>query len=479
MTEPAQFASSFTLKEANIYPVLSEKPISILDLITRFDYFEDIRYPSVSGKLRLLDNAANLISSMPIQGFEKVEIKLIDFTNENVYEYNFRVYKIEQRFEKTRFQVYTLDLVSEENLINEGVRVPKTLEGKAEDIISGLITSSLGSEKVFRFDPTEYKLKFNPGIKSPFTIINSIQMKCVPSGSKSKVETSEEGSDSSNQENKSQGLLGTVESGEYSKAKGTGGYLFYENRFGYNFKSIDTLCSTTSEFNGEEAVTKYTLEENYNREERSPRKILDIDFLDELDIASKLRMGAFSSLVVYFNFSTGQYEEYVYSLAESYKNMAHMGNQKGLPYGQKELSKYPTRIMSSILDDETWYNGSDIGSIEEKHNGGKTSGTQFPDFQKYYLSQSLSRLNSLQNQKVKITVPGNPDLTVGDKIELDLPNQTPVSTRIDEPYDIEYSGVYLVQSINHAFSPKDQICTTYVTLIRDSYGKLDSFSKTK
>ncbi|MGA1746012.1 MAG: hypothetical protein ACO4A4_08855, partial [Ilumatobacteraceae bacterium] len=108
---------------------------------------------------------------------------------------------------------------------------------------------------------------------------------------------------------------------------------------------------------------------------------------------------------------------------------------------------------------------------------GKTSG--FPDFQKYYISQSISRYNSLENQKVNITVTGNPELKVGDKIEILIPNQIPTANRAQKLYDDEHSGTYLISEVNHAFDPKDQKCTTYLVLIRDSYGRQDSASKVK
>jgi hypothetical protein len=475
MSDKLPYASSFILKRALIYNVKGDKSFDITDLVVRFDYFENITLPTVSAKLTMVDSGANLIASLPIQGFEKIELT-IEASNEQTYEYKMRVYKVDNRFTADRFQFYTLGLISEEALLNEGVRVAKTLKGKPDQIVNDLLKNYLKTNKNISVDASVYNIIFNPGKKSPFSIIDSIKLKSVPKGGNVETKTSSKNNKFSTSGGKTNvtSSIAPVESSEYSRTKGTSGYLFFENRNGYNFRSIDSLCSP-NKFNGSPAVAIYT-QENNDIGGPPNRKILDIDFVEEIDILSKLRLGAFSSLICFYNHSTGRYEEYVYSLADAYENMGHSGSQKGLPYGQKELSKYPTRIMSVLLDHETWYNGTDIASPEEL-DGGKNSTTNFPDFQKYYISQSISRVNSLVNQKVKIKVTGNPSLVAGDKIEIKIPNQIPSANRTEEPYDPEHSGIYLISEINHVFMPKEKLTTTHLTLIRDSYGRPDLSSK--
>ena len=468
------YAASFKIKSILIYQVESDKSFDITDLAIKFDYFENIHYPTVSARLMLVDSVENLIASLPIQGFEKVEITL-EMGNKETYEYSFRVYKIDNRFGADRFQTYSLGLISTEALLNEGIRVAKTLRGKPDSIVQEILQSYLKTEKEITVDKSVYNMVFQPGKKSPFSIISAIKTKAVPEGTSVKSK----GKSSTAKSNGGGGGASDVaatDKADYQSAGGTAGYFFYENRDGYFFKSVDSLCST-DKFNGEKPVATY-IQENANVGGSPDRKILDIDFNNEIDIMSKLRMGAYSSLICFYNYSTGAYEEYVYSLAKEYENMGHMGSQKGLPYGQKELSKYPTRIMSVLLDHETWFDGEETASPEERDGAnGKTSG--YPDFQKYYISQSISRYHSLENQKVNLTVTGNPALKIGDKIEILIPNQIPTSKRTQDLYDSEHSGTYLISEVNHAFSPKDQKCTTYLTVIRDSYGRQDSASKVK
>jgi hypothetical protein len=460
-----QFSSNFYLIDAQIQLIGDTGYKNIMDLIVRFDYFEDILMPTISATLDLVDTGYNLVSS--IQGFEKVKIELQDSFDKK-HRYEFRVYKIYNRFTADRFQKYTLGLMSLEALLNEGIRIPKTLSGKAETIISQMLKDNIKTNKDFNYDKTKFDIKYNPGKRTPFSIIDSIKNKAVPNDSTNQQTTNSNLNLNKTESNSASSLINSSE----NKLMGTGGYLFYENKNGFNFRSIDSLCSTTSKFNGTPPVAIYT-QENISVGGNPAYKILDIDFVEEIDILSKLRTGAFSSLICFYNHSTGSYEEYTYSLANSYDNMAHLGKQEKLPQGQRELSKYPTRIMSVVLDHELWFNEATIASAETNDRKGinSTSSAPYQDFQKYFMAQSISRINSLVNQQVNIKIPGNPSLVAGDKIEIRIPNQIPTANRSQQPYDETHSGVYLIKSVNNVFMPKSKKTFTFLTLIRDSYGK--------
>jgi len=466
------YAASFKLNSVTITPVGATEADLITDLVMRLDYFEDIKYPAVAAKMLIQDNANNMIASMPIQGYEKVTIKL-QSSDEVDHEYNFRIYKVENRTSTERMQLYELGLVSDEALVNEATRVAKTLRGKPDEIVKEILQNYISTKKEIFTDKSVYNIIFQPGKKTPFSIINSLKSKSVPEGTS--VKSKKKSSDKSDGTSKSD--VAATDKSDYNTSGGTAGYFFYENAAGYHFKSIDSLCST-EKFNGTEPVAKYYQDREDSGSSGPDRKIGSISYDHEIDIMSKLRLGAYSSLIAFYNYSTGAYEEHVYSLADEYDNLGHMGSQGGLPAGQKELSQYPTRVMSVLLDHETWFDGAAVASPEEK-DGADGNTSDFPDFQKHYISQSISRLNSLENQKVNISVPGNPSLMVGDKIEILIPNQIPTKDRTEQPYDDEHSGIYLISQVNHAFSPKEQKSTTHLTLIRDSYGRRESASKVK
>ena len=157
--------------------------------------------------------------------------------------------------------------------------------------------------------------------------------------------------------------------------------------------------------------------------------------------------------------------------------MEHLGSQSGLAKGQADLAATPSRIMSVLIDHETWFDGVEVAS-PEKQDGGKQNTAEFPDWQKNYIAQSIARLESQNNQQVLITVPIRLDLRVGSTVEIRIPNQIPTQDRQPDLYDPEHSGVYLVAKLNHACETRARRANTYLTLVRDSYGRPNEESNT-
>ena len=266
------------------------------------------------------------------------------------------------------------------------------------------------------------------------------------------------------------------------QVKGSAGFLFWETRRGYNFFSIDALCD---EIDGKFSAPDLQTEAWGPYEERIANTEVSGDqrflisnavFTAEINLLQSLRKGKYSSLMVFFNHSTGQYEEYVYKIKDSYDNMAHLGGQESvslIPANQIELSDYPTRIMSMVLDHESWFNEPGIANPEDAN---AKDPTKFADWQKYYAAQGSARTELMKNQEGLIKIPGNPLICAGDKIDIRIVSKLADELRKKKPYDEESSGVYLVkettQSYNFLETDSGTIKTT-LRLFRDSYGMKD------
>ena len=462
--EELQYASSFKPKKVVIKSVGgTEKDIT--DMVMNFYYFENISLPTREATAVISDSGENLIASLPIQGYEDIEVTLEANDLDEDIVYNFKVFRVFDRFSTDRVQAYKLGLISKEALINETIRLPKLLTGKPDTIVKSLLTDNLQTEKEIKSDPTLFQVKFHPGKKTPFAIIKGLLAKSVAQDAENKTTDSSGGTTSDGQ-----GGVADIDSGAYGKMSGSAGYLFYENYDGYHFNSIDRLNSIEK---NPPVIQLY--QENEGLQNSSRNKILDIDFKQEIDMLTKLRMGTYSSVVCFYNYSTGAYEEYAYSLKDSFEEMSHLGSQSGILKGQADLASKPTRIMSALIDHETWFDGTEVASPEKKDGG--SNAAEFPDWQKSCVAQSISRRESLNNQEVKITIPLHPELKVGETVEIFIPNMIPSSERSEESWDPEHSGVYLIAKLNHAYDFKNIRGNTHLTLIRDSYGRRDGESK--
>ena len=483
-----QYATSFEVKQMSLYTVGDETTPYVRldgDMCKQFQYFEDIFWPSYAATMVVQDSAENLISAMPIQGFEKLVVEIDDLDGGN-YSYEFRVWNISNRVETGRNQIYTLGLLSVEGMLNEGITVNKIIEGNTSVQVKKILTDYFKVEDgKIDVENSSTSIKILPTKKSPFALIRSILPKTIsekvsPVLKKFNIETTIKGGFSGNwsggdipQYTSDVRITGT-------QGKGSAGYFFFQTRRGYVFRSIDSLISTdTDNFNGEPTINNTP---KYNNEkfkwqtakvgEPSTMLIQEIIFGKELDMIKKMREGHYSNICCFFNINTHSYEEQVYSLKDTWDQMAHLGKNP-LPNGQKLLSKYPSRTMSTVINNEVWYSGTDVASDDPKEGGDSKSTHPYQDFQKHYLQQGLARAGILFNQQLTISLTGHLELCAGDKIEIELPNPKRESEK-DSDVDPLYSGTYLIKNLNHQFNmTDDRSVYTVLDLIRDSNGIRD------
>jgi len=478
MSDKKVFANSVELISCLIKGNNKSKPFNATNGVLRFDYFENIEAPTVFGSLEIGEESMNsMISDIPLQGGEQVEIKLKTKVDETEHTYQFVVFKIYARYLTDRFQTYTLGLVSHEALANEMAMVGTTQEGLSSQVVINLLKDNLQTKKKVLVDRAKNTIKFQPGKKTPFSIIETLKMKTICDEGTSIQYSSSINSSSLKKVEVQTGGIGKVEDGQYKKMTGSAGYLFWENKEGYNFRSMDKLYDTKSDIPTEKDTDPKvknkpvaTYKQQNTQVAKDPRFVIShVEFEKEIDLLDKLRHGAYSSVICYYNYSTGSYEEYAYSLDDQFKEMSHLGPQDGVAAAQKMFSEYPTRIMSVLLDHETWHDGETTASPEDKDGGTKDT-AKFPDYQKFFTSQSIARFNSFNNQQLQIKVPGNPSLKVGDLVDIKIMNQTAEKKTPGKEWDAEHSGKYLISKLNHAFVPKKPMTETFLTLIRDVYG---------
>ena len=469
MAQSQQFQNTFefSLKSVVIAALGETEGYEIKQMVGTFSYVEGITSPFVAGTMTVVDSAG-LLGDLPIQGGETVKIVVDTSSADDPQEYVMQVWKVANRYAKNQTQAFTLGLVSVEALNNECVRLMKRLEGKPEEIVAKILQEDLNTDKPFVVNlngmtsPTQFAVKMLPTNRRPFDIISSLCIKSV------KIDSG--GSAGKNSKS----------NGDRDKISGSAGYFFWENKRGYNFFAVDDLLDEN-----EENTWGPYIEKPANQSDGADDRltISQAVFQSEVDVMSAMRKGKYSSLIVFFNHSTGQYHEYDYSLEDAYDNMKHLGAQNKpslIKFGDKSISDYPTRIVSTILDHESWYNEPAIASYEEEDESEEPS--EFCDFHKHFAAQSLMRYELLKHQMATVVIPGNSEICAGDKINIKLVNKAPGARIQDEPHDQESSGIYLIEEVTHTYDSTKSTngkFTTTLRLMRDSYGDIESNHGTK
>ena len=270
------------------------------DMIISFDYMESILSPFVSGAL-LLSDSKDFINTFPIEGGEEVELAIKHSFNKDAQRYKFRIYKIASRIIDGKKQVYNLLLVSEEALVNESVRVQTQQDGEPSSIIIKMIREELKSSKEVFSEPSRFKVRMIPGNKRPFDLVAQLIKRSVSSKTtygQAQIEN-------------------TTESEQ--QIKGSAGFFFWENNRGYNLFSVDALCDTSEEGT---FIVKKDNEPNLKSQSWGPYveiiantdasgdarfNITAFTLNAEVDLMSSLRLGKYSTKMVFFDHSTGKY----------------------------------------------------------------------------------------------------------------------------------------------------------------------------
>jgi len=422
------------------------KTFQIKDIINGFTYYEDITRPFISANLNITDNTANLIGSGtgPITGNELVEIVVLG-PDEKEYTYYFRVYKVGDRINSGKVQNYNLGLISEEALANPQTRIRKTMTGRPDEIVRECLgEEGLNTPKDIITDPCLNKKKILPKNLSPFAICAKLQDQSIPFG---------KGGIGS-------GVGAETKDGKYSD--GTAGFFFYENARGFNFRSIDGLMDIENSMNINNSGANYVKAFRDSAGDEMPETIIDVQFTSEINLMQSLLTGAYSIRCQYYDISTGEYKESTYSANKSWDKQAHLGSQDELTPGQKILAGRPTRIVSAILDSESYYSGQD-SAID----------SDYQDWTPSTLPQAISRNYLLNTQGLRIVVPGNLQLVVGDIVKVFLQNMSTQEGRKFESVDQDHSGFYLITSLSRFYDTVNKRVTTMLSLKRDSYGLLD------
>ena len=446
-------AAAFVYKSVRISMLqgkyAGKKPLEIGELVFGFTYYEDITKPFISANLNINDSGSNLIGSGsgPITGGELVEIDVEGPDNKD-YSYTFKVYRVGDRINSGKIQNYNLGLISAEALDDPQTRIKKTLSGRPDEIVRQVLNEEgLNTAKQYIADPCDNYKTIIPKNLTPFAICAKLQDQSIPTGAGGKSDG--EGAE-------------TVD-GKYSE--GTAGFFFFENFNGYNFRSIDSLMDLKGKMGlnnaGQDSTVK-TFQDSAGLE--LDTTLLDVHFTSEINLMQGLRTGAYALRCQYYNFSTGDFSESTYSAGKSWNQLAHLGSQDGLTPGQESLAKRPTRIVSAILDDESYYSGQDAAADD----------LLFKDRTPETLPQAISRNYLLNTQGLRVVVPGNLQLVVGNVVRVNLQNMSTQSDREIESVDQEHSGFYLVTALSRSYSTIDKRVTTMLSLKRDSYGILET-----
>ena len=395
-----------------------------------FDYFEDILSPCVTAIAQLI-NSSSLFNILPIRGGEKVTISVDtafgEFMLDDLY-----VYKVSNLDAQHSNEMFTLNLVSREGLTNETSRCQTIYRGNLQTTVTKILKDDLKTKKYKseNIEGTSNDYSFIGNNRKPFHVLTWLGPKAVPANGQN--------SGTSGQE-----------------ARGTAGFLFYENKDGFNFRSIDSLVSSTkiqTNSADKENIPYYlftqVIEENQTK---TNFNILNYNYEKNIDLMKSLRVGMYVNKTYFYDLYSNTLDLYTYKVKDQVKNK--LGGAESIAVSD-EFGDSISRIMVRTSDRGALKTD---GSVSDKLRSGAD------------MAMSYSRYNLLFTQALNMVVPCNVNLKVGGIIHAEFPR---IDRSTNMTSDEEQSGYYLVKELRHHFEGGQMV--TSLRLIRDSYGLYSS-----
>jgi len=426
MTTPS--ITHLKYKSVEISSLDGSKRIDLTNSILFADYYEDILSPCITMTLQIASQYS-IFHGLPIRGGEvvtfDVETYSGDFTLDR--EFSLYVYKVGNIITDSTKESFTLHLVSREGLTNETSRVQKKYPLRPiNDHVTAILrdvlrTTKYRSENIER---TSNSYSFIGTLKKPFSVLTWLGPKSIPSTSNS-------------------GRNG-------NRGKGVSGFLFYETKDGFNFRSIDSLVASTQSQVGStqrENIPKYKYSQATSSESGSDLNILNYSFEKNIDLMKSLRVGMYSNITYFYDIYKNKIDGITYKLNEEIRSK--LGGEGRLNYPQ-EFGNRPSRIL---------FRTSDTGVVD--NSGSITESGRDP----VDMAKSFARYNLLFTQSLNMVVPLNVNLRAGGIIYAQF--QKVDASKSGEP-DEEQSGNYLIKELRHHFEGGQMV--TSLKLVRDSYG---------
>jgi hypothetical protein len=425
--------ASYKINQFVIKTLDGTKSVDITNSLLFFDYYEDILSPCVTA-VAVIMNSSSLFNILPIRGGESVIIDVSTAFGDFVLSdnYSMYVYKVSGLDAEKGNEMFTLHMVSREGLTNETVRCQRKYQGNLKNTVTTILKDVLVTEKYkeTNIEVTSNDYSFIGNNKKPFHTLTWLGPKAVPATGP---------------------VGGTSGGGQTGEAKGPAGFLFYENKEGFNFRSIDSLVSPTQiqigSTNKENIPSYFYTQVIEDNKVANEFKILNYNFEKNSDLMKSLRVGTYANKTYFYDLYTNKLDLYSYKLQDQINNK--LGNQDKLAVS-KEFGESITRIMVRTSDRGAL--NSDGTAGDAKRNGAD-------------MAMSYSRYNILFGQALNMIVPCNVALKVGDIIYSEFPR---IDSSNTAQADEEQSGYYLIKELRHHFEGGQMI--TSLRLIRDSYG---------
>lgn len=389
-----------------ILPNSKGNGISIKYLFEQLNIYENIISPVIMGSILMVDTygistqlrTGSCYIEMDLSKGQKGEEKL-------QYKKTFRIYKQERRESKTiNSELYLFYFCSEELIISEQTRVSRHYNNTYSEIATNILQKYLNvktQEKELFISKTKgTKDIVIPALK-PFDALYWCASRCVNRNNIPDI-------------------------------------LFFENKYGFNFISLDDLIKNKAvvlNFNA-----KNTAEDD---DIGNFLGVKSSEIMSQFNLIESIKTGTYSGSVYGFDLITGSFTITPIS-SEYYSKNSLLNDELLIPSINSTNDGEAPDAKRTLLVTDSKYNQSNYAKKNSPNNN-----LHEPEFALAHKSAVFSFLN---NKKMKLAVPGNFGLTIGMLVDLKYPKRGNITEK--KQLDASFAGRHMILAIRHMVTPE-------------------------
>ena len=218
-------------------------------------------------------------------------------------------------------------------------------------------------------------------------------------------------------------------------------FVFYENRAGFNFISLETLYTNND-------VVQEFVYDNYKRDSliegqsiNNPseqyKRIKELRIPTVYDYMKNTQEGMYASKQYSFDITTKTVFVNNYDIKTDFEKQKHLNPHA--PISANAIY----RPSAMIINKPTYY-----GSFTNEKDVTNAS----------FLQKRISGMRQADANKIEITVPGRTDYTVGQKVIINVDRMEPYKAGEKNTRDEIISGAYIIGAINHYIDREKHEC---------------------
>jgi len=428
--------TDYNLQTLSLYSSGVGKSIDLMPYFIELNLFEDLYNTTISGNV-VISDAIGILNLTGLNGTEFITVVLSKTSTDTPISRIFRVFSASDRVIgiNNNNESYVINFCSEEFIVSQQYRICKPYVSKQiSDIITDILNNFLllknPKTKKISIEKTYGQYDFVLPNKKIFETINWLSTYARPA-------SGNPGAD----------------------------MLFFENLWGYNFSSLQTLFTQTPNFeyffNPKNLVVSNMDQKFFN--------VIKLEILNYVDVLDAVEKGSFTNRLITIDPLLRKKYVTDFNYDDNFKKSKHLNkfpltNNYKNRYGSYNFDTPPTNIggletgtLRLAASNSNQFNNPYIKSIP---------GSVAHDiFIETYVPNRVAQIALANYNRLRITVPGNSQLTVGMTLSLNVFGISDTSnSKATKNQDSYFSGKYLVTAVRHLVTMVEN-SRAYITVV--------------